>query len=293
MQPGPAHDDRPNHAGGIAPEVHPDHAARYASLTTPPLALAPLVRRWTTAPVPQSPLPPLKRPTELPRLPAGAASGTPSDPLVPVDRPIDEPADLLAEPSADARRRASRVLAVNAYRATGWPATTDTVYVRSTIAERLHRVAARLPEGFGLGVFDGWRSLELQQALFDDAYATPGLPPGFVAEADPDPGAPPPHLTGATVDLTLTFERRPLALGTDFDDFTSAAHADHLEHSAGIVRDLRRLLYHAMRTEDFVVLDCEWWHFEHGTRYWAAVTGGTPTMGAAPRQRAERPGTEP
>jgi D-alanyl-D-alanine dipeptidase len=255
VQPGPDHDR---------------HDGRYASLTTSPRGLAPLVRRWTSAPAPQPALPPLLRPTEQPPVPDAVVAAATVDPLVPAEQRMRSAAD-----------GPSRVLSVNAYRSTGWPATTDTVYVRSTIAERLHRVAARLPEGFGLGVFDGWRSLELQQALYDDAYATPGLPPGFVAVADPDPVAPPPHLTGATVDLTLTFERQPLALGTDFDDFTEAAHADHLESRAGIERDLRRMLYHAMRTEGFVVLDCEWWHFEHGTRYWAAVTGGTPTVGAA------------
>ncbi len=100
-------------------------------------------------------------------------------------------------------------------------------------------------------------------------------------DPDPDPRRPPPHLTGATVDLTLSFAGTPLALGTGFDDFTARAHADALEDEPGVERDLRRLLLHAMHAAGFVVLDCEWWHFEHGTRYWAAITGHEPVHGPA------------
>ena len=121
-----------------------------------------------------------------------------------------------------------------------------------------------------------------------------------MAEPDPDPATPPAHLTGATVDLTLSFDGVPLALGTGFDDFTAAAHADHFESNAAtptaigaeaerrlVIRDLRRLLVAAMAAEGFVVLHCEWWHFEHGTRYWAAVTGSTPRS-APPRSTPDR-----
>jgi hypothetical protein len=41
------------------------------------------------------------------------------------------------------------------------------------------------------------------------------------------------------------------------------------------------LLYWAMRDQGFIVIDCEWWHFEIGTRRWAALTGRTPWYGAA------------
>jgi D-alanyl-D-alanine dipeptidase len=36
-----------------------------------------------------------------------------------------------------------------------------------------------------------------------------------------------------------------------------------------------------MRSGGFVVLHCEWWHFEFGTRRWAAITGNAPRYGAA------------
>ena len=214
--------------------------------------------------------------------PVGPLTIPPSVP--PVTDPIgDEPLVPIAGPGL-------RVL--GAYRIEGWRHTVAGGFLRVSVAERLARVAAALPEPFGLAVFDAWRPLALQAALFDVAYADPTLPPGFVAEPDPDPTTPPAHLTGGTVDLTLSFDGVPLALGTGFDDFTTTAHADRFEDDAGappaigaeaerrlVIRDLRRLLVATMASEGFVVLDCEWWHFEHGTRYWAAITGAAPRFG--------------
>lgn len=171
-----------------------------------------------------------------------------------------------------------RLVLTGAYRGNGWPSAIDATLVRRSVAHQLDQVIAALPAGFGLAIFDAWRPLALQAELYDAAYGHPGLPPGFVAEPLSDPHRPPPHLTGATVDLTLAYEGQPLALGTGFDDFTERAHADHLEgvdddHPDLAARDGRRVLAHAMRGAGFVVLDCEWWHFETGTRYWSAVTG--------------------
>ena len=55
--------------------------------------------------------------------------------------------------------------------------------------------------------------------------------------------APPPHLTGGAVDLTLgDGDGRPLDLGTDFDAFVPEAGARALEGIPGQARDLRRTL---------------------------------------------------
>jgi D-alanyl-D-alanine dipeptidase len=174
----------------------------------------------------------------------------------------------------------------HAYHRKGWPGTHATAYARASIVPRLDRMIRALPDQFGLAIFDAWRPLALQAALHDAACADPQLPAGFVAEPCADPTAPPPHLTGATLDLTLTFDGQPLALGTGFDDFTDAAHADHFEQALpgspeSMVRDARRLLTGAMHAAGFVVLHAEWWHFEYGTRYWAAVTGHPPKFGPA------------
>ncbi|MGI5328397.1 hypothetical protein [Actinomadura nitritigenes] len=62
-------------------------------------------------------------------------------------------------------------------------------------------------------------------------------------------------------------------MGIAFDEFTGLAMTTAFEDLEGPVRTLRRLLYHTLRRQSFVVLAEEWWHFELGTRLWSALTG--------------------
>lgn len=193
----------------------------------------------------------------LPPVPADAIGA--GEPLVPVDH--------------------QRIRCLNVYQRHGFPGAVSGCYLRESVAVRLGEVADDLPEPFGLAIFDAWRDPELQAFLYDRVYgddpAVPGLPPGFVAQPSLDDAVPTPHSTGGTVDLTLSWSGTPLALGTDFDEFTELAFADALESSLGeslrVARDLRRMLVSAMHARGFVVLAREWWHFEYGTRLWAAV----------------------
>ena len=174
-----------------------------------------------------------------------------------------------------------RIAVLENYRKAGWEHARTGTWLRVGAFERLCRVADSLPERWGICVFDAWRPLDLQAELYEAAYANPGLPAGFVSVPDHAAATPPPHLTGGTVDCSLTLDGIPLGLGTAFDDFTSAAQANILEGEASIDRDLRRWLYFCMRSVGFVILDCEWWHFEYGTRRWAGVKGKQPLYGPA------------
>lgn len=193
----------------------------------------------------------------LPTVPEPAIGA--SEPLVLVDHP--------------------RIRCLNVYQRHGFPAAVSGCFLRETVAFRLGEVADYLPEPFGLAIFDAWRDPELQGFLYDRVYgvdhAGPELPAGFVAQPSADEAQPTPHSTGGTVDLTLSWNGTPLALGTDFDEFSELAFADALESPLGenlrVARDLRRMLVSAMHTRGFVVLAREWWHFEYGTRLWAAV----------------------
>ncbi len=183
------------------------------------------------------------------------------------------------EPMVPVAHRRIRVL--GNYWHAGWMHARPDCWLRAATMQRLGSVADSLPDRWGLAVYDAWRPLALQAELFAAAYADPGLPPGFVAPPVDDPQRPPPHLTGGTVDLTLTLDGTPLALGTDFDGFTAAAAAAALETTPGPMRELRRMLYWAMRAEDFVLLSFEWWHFEYGTPRWSGITGFEPIYGPA------------
>lgn len=171
---------------------------------------------------------------------------------------------------------------LHSYLRAGWRHAAAGQWLRAGALGRLRQAAAALPPGLGIAVFDAWRPLALQEELFEALGASAG-PDGECAVAPPSatPEEPPPHLTGGAVDLTLTWQRRPLALGTGFDEFTDLAQARAFEHVPGPVRTLRRLLYHTLRRHGFVVLAEEWWHFEYGTRLWSALAGQRAPYGRA------------
>jgi D-alanyl-D-alanine dipeptidase len=167
----------------------------------------------------------------------------------------------------------SRVLSLPVYHRAGRAHAVSELLVRSGVAGRLLAAAASLPDGFGFVLLDAWRPLELQVTLHRDAYGDGSLEPGFVALPSSDPAAPSPHLTGGAIDISLTWEGVPLALGTAFDEFGATAHLTAFENRPGRVRDLRRLLHGALTAEGFLGLDLEWWHFEFGTQAWSERTG--------------------
>lgn len=206
-----------------------------------------------------SPIPPAEEIEVLPDAPVTAERD-----LVPVEHP--------------------RVRIMSAYFHEGWPHAHLGAWLRPGARQRLESAVSALPDGFGFAVWDAWRDPRLQATLHDTVYQDTTLAPGFVAYPDPDPRFCPPHATGGTVDLTLSLRHVPLSLGTSFDAFVPQAAAAALEPDGpSLVRDLRRLLAAVMTQAGFVGHPQEWWHWEYGTRYWAAVTGQRPLFGHALR----------
>jgi zinc D-Ala-D-Ala dipeptidase len=205
--------------------------------------------------------------------------------ISPVDEPLVPVADL-----------GPRIVEDPRYIAMGLPGALPSCWVRQGLGERLRRASESLPEGLVLRVWDGWRSIATQASLFtsyvDDLAAQ--FPHMERAELEqvarpyvtpPDPGhhAPPPHLTGGAVDLTLaTADGQELDLGTGFDAFVPEAGAAALEDIDMPARAHRRLLFHALTAQGLTAYVEEWWHFDFGNQFWAAVTGGTPRYGPAP-----------
>lgn len=273
--------------GGLAALALAPACATATPTATPTTAPAALPRDTFRVPAQPRPAPP-ERPFTgyayewLTADPAAVGASLPPQPPLPnlVDPqqmpPVDEPVD---EPMVPVFDRAIQL--TGAYWHAGWPEAVPGTYLRAEVARRLVGVAAELPEPFGLAVLDGWRSLALQRQIFHAAYQDPALPPGFVSEPSSDPRTPPPHPAGGAVDVTLTYRHRPLALGTLFDAFVPAAAAAAFEGIEGPVRELRRLLTHRMLAAGFVAYPAEWWHFEYGTRRWAALTGQRPRYAEA------------
>lgn len=205
------------------------------------------------------------------------ASTVGSCPPIPQITPQDDIPAVTSAPTRDHEPLVTPshpdILTLEAYWEVGWPSAHPRTLVRTSVAKSLVEVVGFLPDGFGLAILDAWRPLELQQEIYEAAYVDTSLPEGFVNVPSRDPSTPPPHFTGGTVDLTLSWQGLPLALGTHFDDFTSRAHPRAFEDVAGPVRDLRRLLYWSMSSAGFIINSQEWWHFELGTRWWAGLKG--------------------
>ena len=203
------------------------------------------------------PLPTLIEPSHLPKVIAPSLHD--ADPLIAVD--------------------SNQVKVLSHYWNEGYTNSYKTAFVRSSVATRLYAAVKALPIGFGLAVFDAYRDLDLQTKIYEKVYADPSVPHGFVSQPSTNPSTPPPHLTGGAVDVTLTYQDCPLALGSNFDEFTDLAHASAYEKTPGKIRKLRRLLFWTMHDQGFRVLNCEWWHFEIGTPRWSAITEKEPWYG--------------
>lgn len=154
------------------------------------------------------------------------------------------------------------------------------VLLRQGLVERLVTANEQLPEGFSLTVLDGWRSTAFQSALLGYYREQTGQQlDQYVADPD-DQHVAAPHTTGGAVDLTLSHEGAALALGSDFDEFTSAAHLlafESLDPGASAqqrqVRDLRRLLGSVLTAAGLAPYPIEWWHWSFGDQRWAAQHG--------------------
>lgn len=222
--------------------------------------------------------------------------GAPAIPeLLPTDGWRDVPIEPREEPLVRVADIGAGIIDVPRYHAEGLPGALAEGWVRQGVAEGLERVADGLPAGLRLVVWDGYRSIETQAALYD-AYLDElqMVHPDAPADALEDAAAryvtppsrslftPPPHLTGGAVDLSLADrDGAALDLGTDFDAFIPEAGARALEGTPGEARELRRTLFWAMRSAGFTAYAEEWWHFDLGDQFWALINDTAAYYAAA------------
>jgi D-alanyl-D-alanine dipeptidase len=225
-----------------------------------------------------------------------AASPLAARPIPLLALPANWQAALIAEggePLVPLGAYASAGIAVEPrYHQAGYPGALPDCYLRAGVARRLAEAARALPGGWRFVVFDGWRPLAVQQALYDEYRAElraqwPAASDAwldaetarYVSRPSDDPARPAPHLTGGAVDLGLRDAADQLVpMGTPFDACDPASATDHFERrlTAGEVLTAaettalrhRRLLYHALTAAGFSSYGEEWWHFEcDRTRY--------------------------
>lgn len=123
-------------------------------------------------------------------------------------------------------------------------------------------------------------------ALWEEVYQL-WAPPNL------DPQTPPPHSTGAAVDLSLfdTQTQTTVFMGSPIDELSARSQPHYFGNlaqdltiteddriSAALAHAHRELLYEAMRQAGFQRHPGEWWHFSLGDQMWAWLSHQeTPT----------------
>lgn len=150
-------------------------------------------------------------------------------------------------------------------------------YVRRTVADMLAKAQKLLPSDFKLVLFDGWRSLETQRALYQKEYARQmdhSETQKYVSLPSDDPAIPSPHNTGGAVDVAIFYKGKMLDFGTGFDHMAPASHLSYYETKDAYdeeAPDSRRVLYAIMTRVGFEPYEEEWWHFNYGNQMASAA----------------------
>lgn len=181
--------------------------------------------------------------------------------------------------------------------------------LRRGVIARLDVAAAALSReapGWRLAIFDAWRPVPVQRFMVAHAIAEEcrarGLDPTsdgaeqqqveeavgrFWAPPSEDPATPPPHSTGAAVDLTLADASGTLlSMGGAIDAIGAVSEPEH--HAEAAQADpggaaarwhgRRRLLRRVMAAAGFIQHPNEWWHFSHGDQLWAWQSGAAQAV---------------
>ena len=175
--------------------------------------------------------------------------------------------------------------------------------VRSRLlSAQVHLTTLTLKDGgqpLRLAVFDAWRPLSVQAFMVHQAVKQECSRRGidsddpdqkdmlssvheevsrFWAPPSPDLCTPPPHSTGAAVDLTLMdANEEVLDLGGEIDAIGpeslplhhAAEAAETPDGEAALFHERRCLLHCVMTEAGFVRHPNEWWHFSFGDQLWA------------------------
>ena len=172
--------------------------------------------------------------------------------------------------------------------------------LRRGVLERLARAQEglqRRQSPYQLAIFDAWRPVAVQAFMVNHATRQEcearGLDPDgsgpqweavaqevarFWAPPSLHPASPPPHSTGAAVDLTLADgDGQPLDMGGAIDAIGPVSEPDHYAPAASQDPDSEAALFHGrrlllaavMQEVGFVQHPNEWWHFSYGDQLWA------------------------
>ncbi|MBD3880530.1 D-alanyl-D-alanine dipeptidase [Phormidium tenue FACHB-886] len=171
-------------------------------------------------------------------------------------------------------------------------------YLRRGVLERLlnaQNVLQRSHPGWRIQIFDAYRPRAVQQYMVDYTFAetvkAQGKTPELLSAAErqdilgqvyqfwavpsDNPATPPPHSTGAAVDVTIVdVTGQAVEMGSPIDEMSPRSYPDHFASAEGSAEHLtfhrnRQILKQAMLAAGFRQAPEEWWHFSWGDQFWA------------------------
>jgi len=173
---------------------------------------------------------------------------------------------LAAQDALEARQPGWRLKLFDAYR----PVPVQTFMVWSEFG-RLAGLAGESLADFSDPADVQRRRPDLYQALAPTVFEFWALP-------SDDPRTPPPHSTGAAIDLTLQDAAgREVDMGSPIDETTERSHPDFYAQATSpqqvAFHQHRELLNEVMTGAGFRRHGNEWWHFSLGDQMWAWTEG--------------------
>jgi len=171
---------------------------------------------------------------------------------------------------------------------------TSPYHLRQSVLAALITAQARLQQqypGWRLQIFDAYRPVAVQQFMVDYTFAEvvrqQQLNPVELSDdqqqeiwqqvyqiwavPSPEVTTPPPHSTGAAVDLTLVnAQGQTVDMGSAIDELSPRSHPDYYASKLDEPYDYhRQLLRDVMCSAGFQRHPGEWWHFSLGDQMWA------------------------
>lgn len=170
-------------------------------------------------------------------------------------------------------------------------------FLRQGVLEALFQSQESLQQqrpGWKILIFDAYRPVVVQQYMANYTFAAAVKEKGltaaqlsaaqrqaiweqvceFWAVPSLDPATPPPHSTGAAVDVTLVDgEGQAVEMGGEIDELSARSHPNYYANARTPAeqqyRTHRQILTAAMHSSGFRCHPGEWWHFCLGDQMWA------------------------
>lgn len=169
------------------------------------------------------------------------------------------------------------------------PNNTDYTKMRKSVYDKLLQAQSLLPTGLKFCLYEGYRSLALQEKLFNNRFIeVKNLHPEWsyadlfnetikmvspVTNLDGSINVPP-HSTGGAIDIYLVdAHMNPINMGIHPKDWMDDVDGSISETNSKKVSDKalenRKIMNRVLKEVGFVNYPYEYWHWSYGDRYWA------------------------